>query len=72
MVKEFRSSGDEVVIEEFLEREEPSILNFCDQYSIRSLPPAQDHKRVFDGDRGLVGLNRGHYFVAIGNGSLVR
>jgi phosphoribosylamine--glycine ligase/phosphoribosylformylglycinamidine cyclo-ligase len=50
--KEFGSSGDEVVIEEFLEGEELSILSFCDGYSIRSLPPAQDHKRIFDGDRG--------------------
>jgi phosphoribosylamine--glycine ligase / phosphoribosylformylglycinamidine cyclo-ligase len=50
--KEFGSSGDEVVIEEFLEGEELSILSFCDGYSIRSLPPAQDHKRIYDGDRG--------------------
>ena len=50
--KEFGSAGDEVVIEEFLEGDELSILSFCDGYTIKSLPPAQDHKRIFDGDQG--------------------
>ncbi|KAK6584319.1 hypothetical protein PZA11_002543 [Diplocarpon coronariae] len=50
--KEFGSAGDEVVIEEFLEGDELSILSFTDGHTIRSLPPAQDHKRIFDGDQG--------------------
>jgi phosphoribosylamine--glycine ligase/phosphoribosylformylglycinamidine cyclo-ligase len=50
--KEFGSAGDEVVIEEFLEGDELSILSFSDGDTIRSLPPAQDHKRIFDGDQG--------------------
>lgn len=50
--KEFKDAGDEVVIEEFLEGEELSVLTFCDGYTIRSLPPAQDHKRALDGDQG--------------------
>jgi phosphoribosylamine--glycine ligase/phosphoribosylformylglycinamidine cyclo-ligase len=50
--KEFGEAGDEVVIEEFLEGDELSILSFSDGYTIRSLPPAQDHKRIFDGDEG--------------------
>ncbi len=50
--KEFGSAGDEVVVEEYLEGEELSILSFCDGYSLRSLPPVQDHKRIFDGDKG--------------------
>lgn len=50
---EFGSAGDEVVIEEYMEGDELSILSFCDGYTIRSLPPAQDHKRIFDGDKGL-------------------
>lgn len=50
--KAFGSAGDEVVIEEFLTGDELSILSFCDGYTIKSLPPAQDHKRIFDGDRG--------------------
>lgn len=49
---EFGSAGDEVVIEEFLEGDELSILSFSDGYTIKSLPPAQDHKRIFDGDQG--------------------
>jgi phosphoribosylamine--glycine ligase/phosphoribosylformylglycinamidine cyclo-ligase len=50
--KEFDSAGDEVVIEEFLEGDELSILSFSDGYTMQSLPPAQDHKRIFDGDEG--------------------
>ncbi|KAI9802864.1 MAG: hypothetical protein M1833_001463 [Piccolia ochrophora] len=50
--KEFGAAGDEVVIEEFLEGDELSILAFSDGYTIRALPPAQDHKRIHDGDQG--------------------
>ncbi|KAK2594534.1 Bifunctional purine biosynthetic protein ADE1 [Conoideocrella luteorostrata] len=48
----FGSAGDEVVIEELLVGDELSVLTFCDGYTIRSLPLAQDHKRIFDGDQG--------------------
>lgn len=50
--KEFGAAGDEVVIEEFLDGDELSILSFSDGTTIRSLPPAQDHKRIGDGDTG--------------------
>ncbi|KAG4034124.1 hypothetical protein MFRU_003g00990 [Monilinia fructicola] len=50
--REFGDAGDEVVIEEFLEGDELSILTFCDGSHMISLPPAQDHKRIFDGDQG--------------------
>ncbi|KAF7957649.1 hypothetical protein EAE96_003223 [Botrytis aclada] len=50
--REFGAAGDEVVIEEFLEGDELSILTFCDGYNMYSLPAAQDHKRIFDGDQG--------------------
>ncbi|CAG8971941.1 hypothetical protein HYALB_00003276 [Hymenoscyphus albidus] len=50
--REFGDAGNEVVIEEFLEGDELSILTFSDGYTIKSLPPAQDHKRIFDGDQG--------------------
>lgn len=50
--KEFGEAGDEVVIEEFLEGDELSILTFSDGKAIKSLPPAQDHKRIGDGDIG--------------------
>ncbi|KAK0723104.1 phosphoribosylglycinamide synthetase [Lasiosphaeria miniovina] len=51
--KAFGHAGDEVVIEEFLTGDELSILSFCDGTTIRSLPAAQDHKRIGDGDTGL-------------------
>ncbi|KAF7544872.1 hypothetical protein G7Z17_g9618 [Cylindrodendrum hubeiense] len=44
--------GEEVVIEEFLSGDEISILTFSDGYDFKSLPPGQDHKRIFDGSRG--------------------
>ncbi|KAG9202629.1 Bifunctional purine biosynthetic protein ade1 [Epicoccum nigrum] len=50
--KEFGAAGDEVVIEELLTGDELSILTFSDGHAIKSLPPAQDHKRIFDGDQG--------------------
>ena len=52
VAKEFGTAGSQVVIEEFLEGEELSVLTFSDGYTIRSLPPAQDHKRAYDGDQG--------------------
>lgn len=50
--KIFQDAGDEVVVEEFLEGDELSILAFSDGYTIVPLVPAQDHKRIFDGDKG--------------------
>ncbi|CAK1365629.1 unnamed protein product [Cercospora beticola] len=49
---EFGSAGNSVVIEEFLTGDEISILSLSDGTSILSLPPAQDHKRIGDGDTG--------------------
>ncbi|KAK7205705.1 Phosphoribosylformylglycinamidine cyclo-ligase [Myxozyma melibiosi] len=48
----FGAAGDEVVIEECLVGDELSILAFSDGYTVVDLPPAQDHKRIFDGDNG--------------------
>jgi phosphoribosylamine--glycine ligase / phosphoribosylformylglycinamidine cyclo-ligase len=48
----FGTAGEQVVIEKFLEGEEVSILTFSDGITFKSLPPAQDHKRIFDGDKG--------------------
>ncbi len=50
--REFGSAGNEVVIEEYLTGDELSILTFSDGYTVKSLPPAQDHKRIYDGDLG--------------------
>lgn len=52
VAKEFGTAGDEVVIEEYLEGQELSVLAFSDGYTVVPLPPAQDHKRAFDGDQG--------------------
>ncbi|OAQ90731.1 phosphoribosylformylglycinamidine cyclo-ligase [Purpureocillium lilacinum] len=48
----FGDAGGEVVIEELLLGDELSVLTFCDGYTFKSLPLAQDHKRIFDGDQG--------------------
>jgi phosphoribosylamine---glycine ligase len=45
-------AGGEVVIEEFLDGEEASFFALCDGTTAIPLTTAQDHKRVFDGDKG--------------------
>jgi phosphoribosylamine--glycine ligase len=49
---EKRFGETEVVLEEFLEGEELSLLALCDGERAVPLAPAQDYKRIFDGDRG--------------------
>jgi phosphoribosylamine--glycine ligase len=44
--------GPNLVIEEFLEGEEVSFIGLSDGDSLWPLAPAQDHKRIFDGDQG--------------------
>ena len=46
------SAGSEVVIEEFMRGEEASFFALCDGTTAIALASAQDHKRVFDGDKG--------------------
>ena len=48
----FGDAGARVVIEEFMEGEEASLLAFTDGMTIRPMISAQDHKRAYDGDRG--------------------
>nr|XP_020511731.1 trifunctional purine biosynthetic protein adenosine-3 [Labrus bergylta]XP_020511732.1 trifunctional purine biosynthetic protein adenosine-3 [Labrus bergylta]XP_020511733.1 trifunctional purine biosynthetic protein adenosine-3 [Labrus bergylta]XP_020511734.1 trifunctional purine biosynthetic protein adenosine-3 [Labrus bergylta]XP_029137492.1 trifunctional purine biosynthetic protein adenosine-3 [Labrus bergylta] len=48
----FGCAGDTVVVEELLEGEEVSCLCFSDGSSVSAMPPAQDHKRLQDGDLG--------------------
>jgi phosphoribosylamine--glycine ligase len=50
--KVFGEAGNQIVIEEFLEGQEMSILAFVDGETVRAMVPAQDHKPIFDGDKG--------------------
>ena len=49
----FGRSGARVLIEECMVGREVTVLCFCDGKTIRPMPASQDHKRVFDGDKGL-------------------
>jgi phosphoribosylamine--glycine ligase len=49
---EQRFGATTVVLEEFLEGEELSLLAICDGENVVPLAPAQDYKRIFDGDQG--------------------
>lgn len=53
MDKQFGSAGNKMVIEEFLEGREVSVLSFVDGKTIKIMSSAQDHKRAGDGDTGL-------------------
>lgn len=50
--KVFGESGSQVVIEEFLSGQEMSILSFVDGEVVRPMAAAQDHKQVYDNDKG--------------------
>ncbi len=50
--KEFGVAGKLLVIEERLEGQEASVLAITDGRTILPLPPAQDHKPAYDGDKG--------------------
>ncbi len=50
--REFGDAGDEVIIEEFLTGQEATLLAFCDGATIVTMPAAQDHKPLLDGDKG--------------------
>jgi phosphoribosylamine--glycine ligase len=50
--KVFGKSGDRIIVEEFLNGVEASVIAFTDGSTIAPVPNTQDHKRVYDGDRG--------------------
>lgn len=48
----FGASSQTVLVEQFLEGQEASLLALCDGTDVYLLPPSQDHKRAYDGDQG--------------------
>jgi phosphoribosylamine--glycine ligase len=48
----FGEAGDQIVVEEFLEGQEISVLAFSDGKTVLLMDSAQDHKAVYDGDIG--------------------
>ena len=61
----FGGAGAKVVIEEFLQGEEVSVLAFTDGSNIVPLIPAQDHKPILDGDKGPNTGGMGAYAPAV-------
>lgn len=51
--KQFGSAGNKLVVEEFMEGREVSVLSYVDGKTIKTMTSAQDHKRAKDGDKGL-------------------
>ena len=50
--KKFGRSGDQIVIEEYLEGPEVSVLAFTDGTTVKPMVSSMDHKRAEDGDKG--------------------
>ena len=63
-MKNFGAAGSKIVIEEFMDGEEASILAFTDGKTIIPMTAAQDHKRLNDGDKGVNTGGMGAYAPA--------
>ena len=61
----FGAAGNKVILEERIEGPEVSIFALCDGEKLIVLPPAQDHKRLLDGDNGPNTGGMGAYAPAL-------
>ncbi len=61
----FGSAGNKIILEEKIEGPEVSIFALCDGEKLITLPPAQDHKRLLDGDNGPNTGGMGAYAPAL-------
>ncbi|OGS22701.1 MAG: phosphoribosylamine--glycine ligase [Elusimicrobia bacterium RIFOXYA2_FULL_39_19] len=50
--KIYGDAGKQIIIEERIEGEEASIMAFCDGKTVSIMMPSQDHKRIFENDKG--------------------
>lgn len=64
MDNKFGSAGSRVVVEEFLTGQEVSMLAFTDGKTVVPMVSSQDHKRIWDGDKGLNTGGMGAYSPA--------
>ena len=62
--KKFGQAGERIIIEECLQGEEVSVLVFTDGETILPLISSQDHKRIFEGDKGPNSGGMGAYSPA--------
>lgn len=68
----FGAAGREVLVEEFMEGEELSLFAITDGTTVLPMLPAQDHKRLLEGDRGPNTGGMGAYApVSLGTRALV-